>query len=293
MSIWKHSEVETPYIYDLRTQECQFCKSKMIKTEVDNLWAGLPSDLKQNHKRSMYAYAEVHGAFLLEDIDIMGEPDEEDPDCYCCSICGWWFLSKTIWISTKHQIWHMYYGAAGALRHLDSTNISEPISEVRRYLAANYSYRFSLSPRKFEEVLTSVFKSAGYQAQLTNFSNDGGIDIFLQDQREKIIGVQVKRYKNSVKIEQIRSFLGALVLRGLTSGVFVTTSKFQAGAKKTVEGASMRGIQMNLIDAEKLLELLKISQLADFENSPDFSHIGNRGQPVELNFFEEVHLNSI
>jgi restriction system protein len=265
----------------------------MVMTEVENLWAGIPADLEQRHREAMCANAEIHGDFLLEDLSIIGEPEEEDLNCACCPICGWWFISKILWINTKHQLWHMYYGAAGALRHLKLTDISDPISEVRQYLVANYSSRFWLCPRKLEEILASIFRSAGYQAEVTNFSNDGGIDIFLRGQREEIIGVQVKRYKNSIEIEQIRSFMGALILRGLTKGIFVTTSKFQAGAKKTIDNALVHGIAMSLIDAEKLYELLKLSQLADFEINPDFSHMGNGEQLLELGYVGELHLNSI
>jgi restriction system protein len=70
----------------------------------------------------------------------------------------------------------------------------------------------------------------GYDAVATSYSGDYGIDAVLKRSDGLEIGVQVKRYRSSIVVEQIRSFFGALVLGGYTRGIFVTTSKFQRGA---------------------------------------------------------------
>ena len=44
-----------------------------------------------------------------------------------------------------------------------------------------------------------------------------------------ISAVQVKRTKNSIKLEQVRSFLGALTIQGIQKGIYVSTSEFQKG----------------------------------------------------------------
>jgi restriction system protein len=53
----------------------------------------------------------------------------------------------------------------------------------------------------FEETVASVFRSLGYDATVTAYSGDGGIDVILHKGEERI-GVQVKRYRNSISVEQ-------------------------------------------------------------------------------------------
>lgn len=83
-----------------------------------------------------------------------------------------------------------------------------------------------------------------------------------------MIAVQVKRYRDSIEVAQIRELLGAMVLRGYTKGVFVTTSRFQAGAKCTVMQAAERGMAVELVDGERFLHSLRIAQILDFECYP-------------------------
>jgi hypothetical protein len=87
----------------------------------------------------------------------------------------------------------------------------------------------------------------------------------------RTIGVQVKRYRRERKIEaeQIRSFAGALVLGGHTKGVFVTTSSFRKGARKTAERFAERGYPVELMDAQRFFEALCIAQTNVFELSED------------------------
>jgi restriction endonuclease Mrr len=53
--------------------------------------------------------------------------------------------------------------------------------------------------------------------------------------------VQVKRYRNAIQVEQIRSLAGAHMAHGMTRGIFVTTSSFQSGAQPSTETMVARG----------------------------------------------------
>lgn len=94
------------------------------------------------------------------------------------------------------------------------------------------------------------------RATVTSYSNDGGIDAFLMKDDETI-GVQVKRYGKQIEVEQIRALAGALVLKGLTKGIFVTTSTFRSGAKKAIGEYKYRGYKIELIDADRFLSMLE------------------------------------
>lgn len=86
------------------------------------------------------------------------------------------------------------------------------------------------------------------------------------------IGVQVKRYRNRIKVEQIRALAGALVLRGLTKGVFVTTSDFQRGVDTTTRRYAARGIGIELLNSERFYDALRLGQLTSFHHAERDPH---------------------
>jgi restriction system protein len=210
-----------------------------------------------------------------------------------CPVCGWWLIDKQFIFSTKCQTWHSNFGASGALKLLDLANIQTPMAEVRNYLVARYEDRLSIDPLKFEQVVGSVFASIGYKARVTAATNDGGIDVILSDDAGTSVGVQVKRHKGKIKVEQIRSLLSAMVLNGHTHGVFVTTSTFQRGAYSCAERAKQHGALIELMDADRFLDLLKIAQVRDFEEKAQTNRwLPYSGKP-ELGFAFQLPLNSI
>jgi restriction endonuclease Mrr len=81
----------------------------------------------------------------------------------------------------------------------------------------------------------------------------------------------VKRYKNLISVDQIRSFAGALLINGMTRGMFVTTSSFQSGAERTSALAGMRGIAVELVDAQRFYDALGIAQRNAYETLADRS----------------------
>jgi len=177
-----------------------------------------------------------------------------------CQNCGWWAALRLD--ITRHDVAdsaYYSYGAYGVLRSLDLADISTPLQEVRDYLTVRYERRFDIHPRLFEETVASVFSDYGYSAEVTAYTRDGGVDVILQA-TDRRIGVQVKRYRNAIEAEQVRSFLGALVTNNLTRGMFVTTSRFRSGANDVAEQSSMRGYQIELVDAPRFYEALQVVQ---------------------------------
>ncbi len=189
---------------------------------------------------------------FIEDKGVSHEYETTIRQFWACPVCGWWKGNESFSHSEYGWRFHSKGGAAASLLGLDLSDISMPVDEVRSYLAAKYEARFQVDPRTFELVVASVFRDHGYLAEATAYSNDGGIDVVLRDESEQRVGVQVKRYKNSIEVDQIRSFAGALLLGGMTKGIFVTTSKFQKGGAETAAKADLRGISIELQDAVSL-----------------------------------------
>jgi restriction system protein len=243
MSIWRYADA-IKEISMVRTamslSECPFCGSSVELLRDDS----------ENHGRS-------------------GEYETDTSKYWACPICGWWKGYR----SFRHTEFGLRifneHGAAAALKNMAVSDISIPVEEVRSYLAANYDARLDVHPRNLELVVASVFRDHGYLSEATAYSNDGGIDVVLQGEDGKHIGVQVKRYRNSIQVEQIRSFAGALLLRDMTKGIFVTTSTFQSGAPNVSEAAALRGIAIELVDAQKFLAYLKVAQREMYKSQRD------------------------
>ena len=178
---------------------------------------------------------------------------------FICPVCGWWvrLYQDLEYRPLAYEL--KVFGAAASLRELDLTDIRTPVAEVTDYLSARYEARFDVHPRLWEETVASVLGSLGYKPRVTGHAPDDGIDIIL-DGTSDTIGVQVKRYKNAIEVEQIRSLAGALLLGGMTKGMFITTSKFQSGCSKTVEKYQQRGYTIELYDAARFYEALRIAQ---------------------------------
>jgi restriction system protein len=139
----------------------------------------------------------------------------------------------------------------------------------------------------FEEIVASVFRDLGYDARVTAYSGDDGVDVVLDGPSGVLIGVQVKRYRDSIKVEQIRALTGALVLGGLTRGVFVTTSTFQKGAADTAERMATRGYQIELMNADRFYDALKIAQRSRYREKNDPTAPFTHARLIELSSDQE------
>jgi len=238
MSIWEYNDkLPAPYVTRevIHSPICIFCKEPLISLESK-------SDYRMAPDYSVYQSCE---RFVR-----------------ICGTCGWWIVEE---ISSGCEFTFMAgymktSGAAAELRKLSVPDISAPLETVRSYLTAKYDSRHQIHPRIFEEVVGSVFRDLGYQSRVTNYSGDDGIDVILDGPSDQLVGIQVKRYKNSIGVEQIRSLAGAMVLGGMTKGIFVTTSSFQSGVSDTADRLRVRGLAVELMDATRFYDALKLAQ---------------------------------
>lgn len=183
-----------------------------------------------------------------------------------CPSCGWWVLS----FSREDRIgtdWHQWiHRAAGTLRCLDVSDVALPTEELRRYLLAKYDDRLHVHPRKYEEVVASVFRDFGYSVRVTSYSGDDGIDVFVFDgDRGDVVGIQVKRTRNNIQADQIREFAGSLILNGVTRGIFVTTETFTRGAARTASQFETKRVAIELWDAAAFYDKLRLTTRAPYE----------------------------
>ncbi len=247
MPIWQYADRADELLNKALHKQCLFCKSTLTELNSPKVKSKPTSEEGWHHDES---------AMVL-----------------VCPLCGWWHVTKSVSDypigGVLQQGGYATFGAVSCLKTLDLADLATPINDVRSYLLAKYESRYTVHPRLFEETVASVLKDIGFIAEITAYSNDGGIDVILSDNHLRI-GVQVKRYRSAIKVEQIRSLAGALVLGGLTKGIFVTTSDFQSGADKTVRNFRKAGYAIELMDSQRFYEALKLAQRPMYKSFSEF-----------------------
>lgn len=192
-----------------------------------------------------------------------------------CTACGWWHLHRTETFQTQDgkiatAIWWELHHAVFSEIELDSPSL--PIEQLRMHLARQWKDRKHISAQQAEDLVASVLKEhyGGDILRLTANANaaDGGIDLFVVSADGKVKrAVQVKRRQahDRESVREVRNFVGAMLLHGADEGVFVTTaSEFTEPAKDISKNANLikHRLSLELIDGDRLLELLEHSNLA-------------------------------
>jgi len=250
--IWKYNnivakDILTSYKYN-EIYICPYCRAKLFHLDGTKFMGG------------------YLGA------DLSGEYGDQGKRLQVCQKCGWWVVTKK-----SGYAYGSYEGSlsikrgCGCLKNFDKTRINQiPLDELRKYLIANYESKNLMTGRRFEEIVAAIFKDFNYDLILTEYSGDKGIDIvILKDEKEKNIGIQIKRYKNKIEAEQIRAFAGALVLNKMTKGIYITTSDYRKGAEQSAMDYGEFDIKISLINSEKVYNVLKLSQRELYFNSDD------------------------
>lgn len=123
------------------------------------------------------------------------------------------------------------------------TNIE---SEVLAYFGRHPELMYSLSPRKFEELIATVFRNNGFEVELTPETRDGGVDV-IAVQKNGFGGstlhlVECKRYlpENKVGIGIVQRMLGVVEQHRATQGLIITTSSFSRDAQICAQSSPYR-----------------------------------------------------
>lgn len=135
--------------------------------------------------------------------------------------------------------------------------------QINTALAAELLDRLkSGDPSFFEKSIIDLLLKMGYGAteqsgKVVGSAGDDGVDGVINQDALGVdqVYMQAKRYKadNKVGPSAIRDFYGALSLKDVTKGIFVTTSSFTNSARDTSEKL---GARIVLIDGVALAELL-------------------------------------
>lgn len=136
--------------------------------------------------------------------------------------------------------------------------VEEFSDELVAHLAANPELMYSLSPRRFEELVAELYRRRGFAATLTPASGDEGVDVYVvrrDDLGASLTVVQAKRYAADHKVGAaiVRELVGTVDLKRATSGILITTSDFEPGARKVQQQYEYRLSLKDYVDLQELL----------------------------------------
>lgn len=141
---------------------------------------------------------------------------------------------------------------------IDSTQLS--FSELGKYLQSNPNKFFNVSPRRIELLVGDIYRSSGYQVEVTKTTRDGGKDLILLSNGSDPTIVEVKRKKNNIEVDIVRRLRGVQLTYGHRSAILVATTGFTKSAlyEANLPNAKKDGYDLKLIDMQDLLRMLDV-----------------------------------
>ena len=188
---------------------------------------------------------------------------------HACGACGYWESEHLAYLASGQGRQGRSYDSytllrRACLREFTIVDDDAPIDAVRRHLERRPADSNYMRPKQLELLVGSVFEDfLDCKAIHVGRTGDGGVDLVLIENQNAPVLIQVKNRQNPRKAEpvsSIREFLGAMVLKRGTRGMFVTTSHhFTRGAERAAKEAEATAVieQLDLVNASRLLDILR------------------------------------
>ncbi|AND64912.1 hypothetical protein AX766_11205 [Flavobacterium covae] len=115
--------------------------------------------------------------------------------------------------------------------------ITEIDDTVKKYFKKFPEKLYEINPRKFEELIASIFNDYGFDVELTKVTRDGGRDIIASIKNpvyNLLAYIECKRFApdNKIDVGIIRNVAGVHYLRKPSKSIIVTTSFFTKDAQE-------------------------------------------------------------
>ena len=94
-----------------------------------------------------------------------------------------------------------------------------------------------MTPDQYEKYVANYFQNKGYKVKQTSYSNDYGVDVFAERNKEKI-AIQAKMFSNSnrkINRQMVMEFYGAKDFFNCNKGIIVTDGEIIQNAKDVAD----------------------------------------------------------
>jgi restriction system protein len=140
----------------------------------------------------------------------------------------------------------LFFGVTGIGGLLERARRRKRLAQARSLDALR-----ALSWQDFEHLVLSTYAALGWSASLTQRGADGGVDIILKRNREKLL-VQCKLWKvQRIRVDTIRSLHSVIVTEHATGGIVVSCGTFTNDAVSLANA-----VRIECVDGPALLALI-------------------------------------
>lgn len=176
---------------------------------------------------------------------------------YQCNNCGWNYTFEEM----GGIGWFECTGNYAGLLKLDIDDSKVALDELGAHLTRYYRDIYALSSRRFEELVSDIYKQLGYFVILTPQTRDDGVDVYIYTRgSDDFAIVECKRYSKDrkVTVSAVDRLIGTAIIKGARQATLVTTSYFTGPARRHACSPNLTkaGINLDLADAGKLLKML-------------------------------------
>lgn len=188
---------------------------------------------------------------------------------YFCKKCGWWYVMQVIEEYDFNEDELIFTDGVeitqvhAVLKRFDASSLDVPMEVLKSELSKREEILYKIHPTKMERLVQDVLGDFfSCEVEHIGRSGDGGIDLVMIT-GDKPIAVQVKRRTRTEHIEQvneIREFVGALMLGQKLNGLFITTgAEFSSGCYSSADLAKNLGLVDNLMlyNRDRFLSLFR------------------------------------
>lgn len=181
-----------------------------------------------------------------------------------CSTCGFWYIEEAAMGLALEEHFHL---TVATLQQLDVNEPKVGLEELADHLARRVSDVYSLSPRRFEELVGYIFRNLGYCVRQTQQTRDGGHDLVLlgrsgKDRCSELAIVECKKYASDrrVSVGVVRQVLGVQLETGVRKAKIVASTLFTQPAIQTAQRvrSGNSGYELELVDIQRLTEILGV-----------------------------------
>lgn len=105
---------------------------------------------------------------------------------------------------------------------------------------------------EFENYISTLLTKMGFEVEVTQYSNDGGIDLIAVYEKPIFSGkyiVQCKKWATSVGQPEVRDLYGVVMDQRANKGILITTSDFTAQAYEFAKGKNIELINGEILNA--------------------------------------------
>lgn len=158
-----------------------------------------------------------------------------------------------------------------AVEHVQQQSAEDLADEPRASRVDRFTRDFVLtqlrfpriSHQEFEEFTADLLRALGYQARVTQYSQDGGVDVIAHRDplgvEPPLIKVQCKHHTNTISGPEVQQLVGTLAQSQL--GVFVTLGTYS----KDAQSIERQKQGLRLLSGESIVELF----LASYDGLPE------------------------